>query len=152
MASTLGTNALFATSNMKPASGEQADALWAQNLADNTAFLFHREVQLPIDVSNGATYEVRKTPAHNGFKILGQSTDAVAGVAHIRVYPAGTTHVTANEALSGTYSVPAAAYARNTYKLNTSVLTNGSYYDYVYTSNEDVPRAAFLIHGTDATY
>jgi hypothetical protein len=44
MASNIGTDALFTTPNMKPASGEQVDALWGQNIADNTGFLYFRKV------------------------------------------------------------------------------------------------------------
>jgi hypothetical protein len=46
MATNIGPAGTFTTANMKPASGEQADALWAQNLADNTGYL--RARQLPF--------------------------------------------------------------------------------------------------------
>ena len=41
MATDLGTTnaSMFNTGNMKPESGNQTDALWGQNLSDNTAFL-----------------------------------------------------------------------------------------------------------------
>lgn len=39
MASSIATNASFATFNMKPDPGDQADALWAQKIADNTGYL-----------------------------------------------------------------------------------------------------------------
>lgn len=42
MASDITNGAQFATSNMKPAPGEQADALWAQKVADNTGYLWYR--------------------------------------------------------------------------------------------------------------
>lgn len=43
MASNIGTASTFAFANMKPASGEQIDALWGQNVADNTGLLRTRE-------------------------------------------------------------------------------------------------------------
>lgn len=43
MASNIGTTAVFTTANMKPASGEQIDALWGQNIADNTGKLYYRK-------------------------------------------------------------------------------------------------------------
>jgi hypothetical protein len=36
------TTAAFATANMKPIPDEQIDALWGQNIADNTGFLYNR--------------------------------------------------------------------------------------------------------------
>lgn len=41
MASNITNAASFATANMKPSPGEQADALWAQKLADNTGYLYY---------------------------------------------------------------------------------------------------------------
>ncbi len=43
MASNIGTLSGFTTANMKPASGEQIDALWGQNVADNTGFLYYMD-------------------------------------------------------------------------------------------------------------
>lgn len=42
MASNITSAAAFATTNMKPDPGEQADALWAQKIADNTGYLVYR--------------------------------------------------------------------------------------------------------------
>lgn len=42
MAANIETTAAFATQNMKPDPGEQADALWAQKIADNTGYLYYR--------------------------------------------------------------------------------------------------------------
>lgn len=47
MASTIGTNAQFATTNMKPDNGEQIDSLWGQNIADNTGYLFYKPEVIP---------------------------------------------------------------------------------------------------------
>jgi hypothetical protein len=46
MASNIASTAGFTSANMKPASGEQIDALWGQNIADNTGQL--RARPLPI--------------------------------------------------------------------------------------------------------
>ncbi len=48
--------------NMKPDPGEQADALWAQKLADNTGFLLKRPIpQIMLDEQSGT--EVRPSAA-----------------------------------------------------------------------------------------
>lgn len=44
MASNITSSGSFATALMKPASGEQIDALWGQNIADNTGFLRTSEI------------------------------------------------------------------------------------------------------------
>lgn len=46
MATSIGSSAAFTSGNMKPAAGEQIDALWGQNIADNTAFL--RSQKTPV--------------------------------------------------------------------------------------------------------
>lgn len=43
MPSNITTSAAFTTGNMKPSAGEQIDALWGQNLADNTGYLYYRK-------------------------------------------------------------------------------------------------------------
>lgn len=43
MATNIGTAAAFTTANMKPAPGEQIDAVWGQNIADNTGFVYHMD-------------------------------------------------------------------------------------------------------------
>ena len=48
MASSITSAASFATSNMKPVSGEQIDALWGQNIADNTGYLYYRVTPGPV--------------------------------------------------------------------------------------------------------
>lgn len=47
MASDVTTSAQFATQNMKPAPGEQADAIWAQKVADNTGYAIFRHMHGP---------------------------------------------------------------------------------------------------------
>jgi hypothetical protein len=47
MATNLGTAAAFTTANMKPAPGEQVDAIWGQNIADNTGHLYFRKLPGP---------------------------------------------------------------------------------------------------------
>lgn len=43
MPSNIQTTAAFTTGNMKPSAGEQIDALWGQNLADNTGYVYYRK-------------------------------------------------------------------------------------------------------------
>lgn len=77
MASTIvPTTASWATTNMKPGPGEQADALWAQKIADNTGFLYNREIDGPticyqqgtgnLEPTSG-TYFFKKKPGLNTF-------------------------------------------------------------------------------------
>lgn len=42
MAGNIDSFAAFTTGNMKPSSGEQIDALWGQNISDNTGYLYYR--------------------------------------------------------------------------------------------------------------
>jgi hypothetical protein len=46
MATSIGSAAAFTSGNMKPLAGEQIDAIWGQNIADNTACL--RAVGIPV--------------------------------------------------------------------------------------------------------
>jgi hypothetical protein len=43
MASNILSSAAFTSANMKPASGEQLDAVWGQNIADNSGYLRYRK-------------------------------------------------------------------------------------------------------------
>lgn len=60
MASSITSAAAFATANMKPVPDEQIDALWGQNVADNTGFLYYRKLFGPcchlIGVANNLTH------------------------------------------------------------------------------------------------
>lgn len=47
MANSITTAASFTTSNMKPVPDEQIDALWGQNIADNTGYLYYRKIPGP---------------------------------------------------------------------------------------------------------
>jgi len=47
MADTILNTAGFSTLSMKPVAGEQIDSLWGQNIADNTGYLFYRELPGP---------------------------------------------------------------------------------------------------------
>ena len=46
MASDITTTGTFTTTNMRPAGGEQIDALWGDNVADNTGYIYYRKQPL----------------------------------------------------------------------------------------------------------
>lgn len=107
MASNIGTNAQFTTSNMKPASGEQLDALWGQNIADNTGHLLYRPYFVPAPcmhfsgtnnsssrpVSYGTTWFF-KTPGHNtlygSWSVRGTALSGGPGNAIVGLFVDGT--------------------------------------------------------------
>lgn len=47
MADNITSAATFTTANMKPAAGEQIDALWGDNLGDNTGYVYYRKEHYP---------------------------------------------------------------------------------------------------------
>ncbi len=51
MALDIGTTASFTTGNMKPETGDQADSLWGQNIADNTGYLYYQPKQVHVPVN-----------------------------------------------------------------------------------------------------
>lgn len=54
MATSIGSSAAFTSASMKPASGEQIDALWGDNMADNTAFLRAHPTMWMSDYGTGS--------------------------------------------------------------------------------------------------
>lgn len=63
MATNLGStdSTSFNTTNMKPESGEQIDALWAQNIGDNLSYLFWGMERKAFDLSVQNDLEGRAT-------------------------------------------------------------------------------------------
>ena len=43
MASNIDNTSSFTTSNMKPSADEETAALWGQNIAENTGYLYHQK-------------------------------------------------------------------------------------------------------------
>lgn len=74
MANPITNTAAFATANMKPAPDEQIDALWGQNIADNTGYLYFKKVFGPsfhLDGLNQSlthgTFVFEKAQGHSQF-------------------------------------------------------------------------------------
>lgn len=152
MASNTGTNAAYTSTNIKPDPDEQLDAIWGQNIADNTAYLYYRSIQLPI--ISGAPVQIRgfrKDPAHNCLRLQGYSTTTGTANQTVRIFKSGT-NTSSTPEISTTVSVPPVAYGQNVYNVDISSLTNGSYYDVAYQEVQDVLWCAHLLHGSLATY
>jgi len=89
MATNLGTNdgTTFSSSNMKPESDDQTDALWGQNLADDLMWLLTREQQ----VINHAALGKEQSGASGGVtdgtltfkRLIGH--DKIYGTIHVNV-------------------------------------------------------------------
>lgn len=132
MANPITTAAAFATLNMKPQPNEQVDALWGQNIADNTGYVYFRQERIPDGgVSHtGQIYVFQKKSSHNGIKIVFlDGTGSQSITAYARIFQDGT-----NPSWS-TGGVLTATMARNQvpssytrYDMDISSLNNGSYY------------------------
>ncbi len=162
MATNITAVSSFATSNMKPASGEQADALWAQNLADNLGNLYFQEKQLSTDwIKVGfdpnneyRLYSFRKTSAHNAlrFRTRGRS-GIVAGAVTDSVEIADT--LGGLSIITDTENHTRTAQVIYSWDLDISSLTNGTeYFGFLYV--DDVTKAVegawvSLVHTVGAT-
>lgn len=124
MASNIATTAAFTGSNMKPAPGEQGDALWAQGIADNTGHVYYRHQPM----ESGRIFT--KTPAHNALRGHVQGSGAGGGVTdYLRVF-AQTQPFSSTGAvtLSGTMAYTRVVGSFHTMNLDISALINGSMY------------------------
>lgn len=160
MATNIGTNPAFTTANMKPASGEQIDALWGQNIADNTGYCYEREITVPLysQVTVTNIFYFRKQASHNAIRIAARGKDGTTGAieSYVRFFADGTTTSDGNENLTGTKSYTMAANITSKYDVDISSLTNGSHYYLKYTSSNVsmTPNAiaCWQIYGSGATY
>lgn len=125
MASTIGTLASFATQSMKPAPGEEADAIWAQKVADNTGYLWHK----PLSLESRSLFT--KTGAHNGIRamLVGSDADATPRTDYVRVYAAGLVPAAdVAPTLAGTMTYTRVNGSQHVMNLDISSLTNGNRY------------------------
>lgn len=94
MASSITSSAAFTTTNMKPAADEQIDALWGQNIADNTGYVYYRTIPGPSFHSGGinnagggtrsGTFYFRKEA---GFAtMMGSISGTLANVTNQQIY------------------------------------------------------------------
>jgi hypothetical protein len=163
MASNIGTNAAFATANMKPASSEQGDALWAQNVADNTGHVYFREIPIPMYGAASAQNNVwmfTKRPSHNAIKWVGRGQHGTSGnqICYLRVWDhTGTVAAAgAGALLSATHTDAMVSNTLQRHDLDISSLANGSTYIFGFDNNNGPltwnPQAVWMVHGSSATY
>lgn len=159
MASNIGTNGTFTTSNMKPASGEVIDALWGQNLGDNLGYLFHKEEQLPgVELTSGGNklylYTFKKSAAHNAIRFKSRGKSGTQGTI-TESYELANTEGGAT-ILSGTWTHGRGTGIVFMQDFNISSLGDGTNYFFFHDSQHlTLPTEgawASLIHGTGATY
>lgn len=68
MASSITSTATFTLTNMKPAGGEQIDALWADNIADNSGYVYYRDFPGPaFYLGFMVDTDLSSTPAFGSF-------------------------------------------------------------------------------------
>lgn len=134
MASNITTAAAFATTNMKPDPGEQADALWAQKLADNTGYLALRRHMGPAatfpshagdsGVSNG-TFYFQKAEHLSKFQGSYHANAVAEGQVALSLFVNGVSTL----ALSIDRTGLGALVQKAGFSLDISGLTNGNIYE-----------------------
>jgi len=163
MASNIGTNAQFATTNMKPDNGEQIDSLWGQNIADNTGYVYYRDIPC-VEFSRGVVVSTesltaanqftqgtkwfKKTPAHN--RIVG-SYCLTGSAASGNTRTVATFYSPTGAVIKGD-STPSSTGLQTTVGsvvLDISSLTNGSYYQISFKVGFTTPGAFNASGGMD---
>lgn len=156
MASDIGTNASFTTTNMKPASGEQVDSLWGQNTADNAGYSYYREIPVPLynKVTNTSVFLFRKQSSHNGFRFAPRASIAGAVTSYARFYLDGVDQTDNSlAALAGTKAYTMVGSTVTLSDFDISSLSNGSYYYVKYDDGGGVNAlSAYQLYGSGATY
>ena len=152
----------FSATRMKVVAGEQADALWAQKLADNTGYVYWREIPIPAhlvltDGSGESWYIFTKRASHNGLKIVLRGYDGSGGVTdNIVIWaPNADDTTTTSAAINTNFSYIRSNTAIQTHHLDISSLTDGlSYLVRVTCSPSQGYRGPNLwqTHSSGATY
>lgn len=135
MASDIGTTAGFTTANMRPASGEQIDALWGQNISDNTGFMYYLPWPGPtISHTNGTNdlTDYRGTYYFQKRAGMGTFIGSMNGTVHssgadvtVKLWVNGSNLYSLTTSASGT------AFKGGLYYYMTG-LSNGSFYEVSY--------------------
>lgn len=163
MASSISTAAAFTTTNMKPASGEQIDSLWGQNIADNSGFNFYKEVPLPCFSEDGfanlRTFMFTKRASHNGIKWVGRGQQGTSGnqTVHFWVWDSTGTvaHSGASPLIVGTHTDAMTSGGIIRHDFDISSLGAGTVYTFGVSDSGPLvysPQAAWLTYGSGATY
>lgn len=155
----IAASASFGTANLKPAPGEQADALWGQQMADNDGYNYFKEIPL-MDASptspSEARYEFTKRPSHNAIKALTRGLEAKSVTEYMRIFAEGadpSDH--AAYTIAGTLAYARGVQVTQRFDLDISSLVNGSAYLLAYgrdTTGSSVRPSVSLIHGSNANY
>lgn len=135
MATSIGTSAGTTLTNMKPIPGEQTDALWAQNIADNSGYSIFRVARIALSVSgSGSGYAAMftKTPGITTLyvRVRGNHTGVAAAVTDAYYIHADGTDATGTSGAVLTYSN---AFTRgvdttNVFSMDISSLTDNTEY------------------------
>ncbi len=135
MASSIGTSAAYTSASMKPASGEQIDALWGQNVADNTGYVWHKVQQVHIPISSGTNpnYLFLFTKLAGqitlSLKVRGDNTGGAAAVTDvITIYPDGQSTTAGTATLTFNHSYTRGVNTTDVYTMDISSLTDGAHY------------------------
>lgn len=135
MASTIGTSAAYTSVSMKPASGEQLDALWGQNVADNTGYVWHKVQQVHIPISSGVNptylFLFTKLPGQTtlSLKVRGDNTGSAAAVTDaINIYPDGQSTTAGTASLTFSHAYTRGVNTTNVYTMDITSLTDNSHY------------------------
>lgn len=131
MASNITNAAAFATANMRPAPDEQIDALWGQNIADNTGYNYFREIPGP---TLNSQFETLESFAGLPSPRSRQDRDATMYLTHFREYPKlngsfilyGTNHTLSGAGGIGT--VRATIYLNGVFVYGTDLVGGAGYY------------------------
>lgn len=160
MATNIGTSAVMTTANMKPASGEQIDALWGQNMADNTGYTYYREIQIPAvsGTSPAWLFLFKKRASHPylRLRVRGDNTGSAAAVSDtVNIYPEGQSSVAGTATISVTHSYTRGVNTTTDYDIDLSTLTNDA--AYIVKVTLDTTKtfhapALLMIYGTGATF
>lgn len=139
MALNILTTAIWTGSHMKPENGEQVDALWGQNLADNTGYLFYRPERGPqwadhgrsdtaVNLVNIGTYWFRKSTGKGtmagSYTLRKQTTSTVDRTIAMSLWVDGTAVLT-NKTVTANSNINVVS---GSFAKSISHLTDGSYY------------------------
>lgn len=163
MASNIGTASSFTTTNMKPASGEQIDALWGQNISDNSGYNYYKQIPMSAwddaGLSNLRAWTFTKGPAHSAIKWLGRGQHGTTGVQQMIMWVWGTAGTVANNGagavLTATHSDTMTTQQFQRHDLDISSLADGVSYVFGVSNGgplQYLPQGAWLTYGSGATY
>lgn len=162
MASSIGTLAAYNYANMKPASGEQLDALWGQNIADSSGYNYYHEIPIPMYTNTAQlnTFFFTKRASHNGLKWVGRGQHGTSGVQISYMWVWDHTGTVAGggaaSLLNATNTVTMNSGGTQRFDMDISTLTDGVQYVFGFGGNNGpliyTPQAVWQTYGSGATH